>query len=140
MNRKCAAGTGAFLEEMAYRLEIPLGDFDSLARGTKSPAAIGSFCTVFAATEMIARIRSGESRESIVRGIFVSLVKRVRELDPLDGNVVLTGGVAAHNLIIAELLSAEIGREVRVPPDAQFTGALGAALFAGCSARTEPQR
>jgi predicted CoA-substrate-specific enzyme activase len=81
MNRKCAAGTGAFLEEMAHRLEIPLGDFDALARAAKTPAAIGSFCTVFAATEMIARIRSGESRESIVRGIFVSLVKRVRELD-----------------------------------------------------------
>lgn len=130
MNRKCAAGTGAFLEEMSHRLEIPLGDFDSLARGTKTAAAIGSFCTVFAATELIARIRSGESRESIIRGIFLSLVKRVRELDVLDGNVVLTGGVVAHNPVIAELLSTEIGREVRTPPDAQFTGALGAALAA----------
>ncbi len=130
MNRKCAAGTGAFLEEMAYRLEIPLGDFDSLAHGTKTTATIGSFCTVFAATEMIARIRGGESREAIIRGIFVSLVKRVRELDPLGGTVVLTGGVVAHNPVIAELLAAEIGREVLVPPDPQFTGALGAALTA----------
>ena len=31
MNRKCAAGTGAFLEEMSLRLEIPLEDMDALA-------------------------------------------------------------------------------------------------------------
>ena len=32
MNRKCAAGTGAFLEEMSPRLDIPLEEMDGLAR------------------------------------------------------------------------------------------------------------
>ena len=32
MNRKCAAGTGAFLEEMANRLKVDIGRFNSLAR------------------------------------------------------------------------------------------------------------
>ncbi|MDQ7779418.1 MAG: acyl-CoA dehydratase activase [Planctomycetota bacterium] len=130
MNRKCAAGTGAFLEEMAHRLDIPLAEFDRMARTTSASAPISSFCTVFAATELIARIRTGESKESIIRGIFVSLVKRVRELDPLDGDVALTGGVVAYHAVVADLLSAEIGRRVLVPPDPQFTGALGAALVA----------
>ena len=31
MNRKCAAGTGAFLEEMSARLDVPLEDMDKLA-------------------------------------------------------------------------------------------------------------
>ena len=31
MNRKCAAGTGAFLEEMSARLDIPLDEMDGLA-------------------------------------------------------------------------------------------------------------
>lgn len=130
MNRKCAAGTGAFLEEMSHRLDIPLAEFDRMARTASASAPISSFCTVFAATELIARIRSGESKESIIRGIFVSLVKRVRELDPLDGDVALTGGVVAYHAIVADLLSAEIGRQVLVPPEPQFTGALGAALVA----------
>jgi activator of 2-hydroxyglutaryl-CoA dehydratase len=30
MNRKCAAGTGAFLEEMSMRLDIPLEEMDAL--------------------------------------------------------------------------------------------------------------
>ena len=32
MNRKCAAGTGAFLEEMALRLRLPLEQLNRLAR------------------------------------------------------------------------------------------------------------
>ena len=35
MNRKCAAGTGAFLEEMAARLDIPLEEMNKLARQSR---------------------------------------------------------------------------------------------------------
>ena len=31
INRKCAAGTGAFIEELAHRLEVPLEDLTDLA-------------------------------------------------------------------------------------------------------------
>ena len=47
MNRKCAAGTGAFLEEMSPRLDIPLEDMDGLAKQSKDMVKLGSFCTVF---------------------------------------------------------------------------------------------
>jgi activator of 2-hydroxyglutaryl-CoA dehydratase len=57
-------------------------------------------------------------------------VKRIIEMDPLDGEVVLTGGVVAHNPIIAEMFTEQLGRQVLVPPEPQLTGALGAALFA----------
>ncbi|MEJ2283213.1 MAG: acyl-CoA dehydratase activase [Desulfobacterales bacterium] len=39
MNRKCAAGTGAFLEEMSARLDIPLEEMDALAARSR-PAAL----------------------------------------------------------------------------------------------------
>jgi len=51
-------------------------------------------------------------------------------MDPLAGQVAMTGGVVAHNPIIVELLSDALGREVLVPEHAQHTGALGAALIA----------
>jgi len=42
MNRKCAAGTGAFLEEIAHKLDIPIGDFNGLAQAANKTAQIGS--------------------------------------------------------------------------------------------------
>jgi predicted CoA-substrate-specific enzyme activase len=130
MNRKCAAGTGAFLEEIAYRLDLPLGQLNGLAQRATREAALGSFCTVFAATEILERIRAGERVEDIVKGAFRSVVKRLLEMDTVEDPVVMTGGVIAHNPFLATLVEESFGKPVRVPPDAQHLGALGAALFA----------
>ena len=59
MNRKCAAGTGAFLEEIAYRLDLSPADLNGLAERSTQEVALGSFCTVFAATEILEKIRAG---------------------------------------------------------------------------------
>ncbi|MBU0496309.1 MAG: ATPase [Chloroflexi bacterium] len=130
MNRKCAAGTGAFLEEIAHKLDIPIGDFNSLAQGAGSTAQIGSYCTVFTATEVLDRIRAGERTDDIIRGLFDSVAKRILEMDTLTGRVIMTGGVVAYNTIVAELLSARAGVEVEIAPHPQEMGAFGAALFA----------
>jgi (R)-2-hydroxyacyl-CoA dehydratese activating ATPase len=130
MNRKCAAGTGAFLEEIAVRLDLPVEQLDGLAAAATEAARLSSFCTVFAKTEILAHLRAGVPVESIVRGAFVSVATRALEMAPLEGRVMLTGGVAAHNPTVALLLSEKIGRDVIVPPHAQFSGALGAALLA----------
>jgi len=130
MNRKCAAGTGAFIEEMALRLGLDVSEMDGLARSTGESVRLSSFCTVFAKTEILSHLRRGRPVAAIVRGAFHSVINRVVEMDPLDGRVVMTGGVVAHNGAIAEILSERIGRPVEVPPYPQFTGALGAALSA----------
>ena len=130
MNRKCAAGTGAFLEEIAYKLDIPLSDLNHLAQTASETAHIGSYCTVFTATEVLDRIRTGERVDSIVRGLFDSVAKRILEMDTLSGQVVMTGGVVAFNTIVAELLSTRAGLEVKIAPHPQEMGAFGAALFA----------
>ncbi|MBI5534072.1 MAG: ATPase [Deltaproteobacteria bacterium] len=130
MNRKCAAGTGAFLEEIAVRLNLPLGKLDSLAAATSQAVQLSSFCTVFAKTEILTHLRMGAAVESIVRGAFLSVATRVLEMDPLEGDVVLTGGVAEHNPVLAAIVAQKLGRQVIVPPDPQHTGALGAALLA----------
>jgi predicted CoA-substrate-specific enzyme activase len=135
MNRKCAAGTGAFLEEMAHKLDIPIGHLNDLATAADRTAEIGSYCTVFTATEVLDRIRAGERVDEIVRGLFDSVAKRIVEMDTLVGRVMMTGGVVAFNPIVAELLSARIGigragGSVEIAPHAQEMGAFGAALFA----------
>jgi len=130
MNRKCAAGTGAFIEEIALRLNLNLEDMNALSQKSDKAVKLSSFCTVFAKTEILAHLRQGVPVEQIVRGAFLSVITRVMEMAPLDGAVVLTGGVVAHNPTIAEILAKKLGHEVNVPPNPQFTGALGAALMA----------
>jgi predicted CoA-substrate-specific enzyme activase len=130
MNRKCAAGTGAFLEEIAHRLALDISQLNALAESSTKDVSLGSFCTVFAATEVLEKIRAGVEVADIVRGAFHSVVKRIVEMDRVDGLLVATGGVVAHNPFLAKLLGESFGAEAHIAPDAQCTGAFGAALFA----------
>ncbi len=130
MNRKCAAGTGAFLEEMSARLDIPLEDMDLLARQSQNMVKLGSFCTVFSGTEVLENIREGKAVPDIVKGIFFSMIKRVMEMDSLSENVIMTGGVVAHNRFLVTMTEEIIERAIRVPEHPQLTGAIGAALYA----------
>jgi predicted CoA-substrate-specific enzyme activase len=130
MNRKCAAGTGAFLEEMALRLDVPLGEMDRLASQSENMVKLGSFCTVFSATEVLENIRKGNKLPDIVKGVFFSMIKRVLEMDALTQKVVMTGGVVAHNPFMVKMTEQIIEREILVPDYPQLTGAIGAALYA----------
>lgn len=130
MNRKCAAGTGAFLEEMSPRLDIPLEEMNQLATLSQNMVTLGSFCTVFSATEVLEKIRAGKKVEDIVKGLFYSVVKRVLEMDSLTEKIVMTGGVVAHNQYIVDMVAEITGEPIFVPEFPQLTGAIGAALYA----------
>jgi len=130
MNRKCAAGTGAFLEEISARLDIPLEEMDGLAAQSNDMVKLGSFCTVFSATEVLENIRHGKKIEDIVKGVFFSVIRRVTEMDSMTEIVVMTGGVVAHNPYLIKMAEEMISRKVLVPEHPQLTGAIGAALYA----------
>ena len=130
MNRKCAAGTGAFIEEIAYRLALDVSELNALAEKSTNDVSLGSFCTVFAATEVLAKIRAGVDVADIVRGAFNSVVKRIVEMDRVEGMLVMTGGVVANNPFLAKLIGQAFGTEAHIAPYAQYNGAFGAALFA----------
>ncbi len=130
MNRKCAAGTGAFLNEIAQKLEVPLNELNSMAMGSDLNSPLSSFCTVFASTEILQRMKDGERIEDLVRGAYESVIRRVIEMEELEGTIIMTGGVIAYHPIIAEILGGLLDMKIRTPPLPQLTGALGAALFA----------
>jgi len=53
-NPLCAAGTGRFIEQQAYRLGIDLDDFSRIAlKFEESPPRIAARCSVFAKTDLI---------------------------------------------------------------------------------------
>lgn len=130
MNRKCAAGTGAFLEEMSTRLDIPIEKMDGLARQSTEIVELGSFCTVFSATEVLEKIRQGKKVPDIIKGLFLSVIKRVVEMDILTNYVTMTGGVVEHNPFLVEMVKEKTGTDILTPEHPQLTGAVGAALFA----------
>ncbi|MCP4453727.1 MAG: ATPase [Planctomycetes bacterium] len=137
MNRKCAAGTGAFIEEIAHRLALDISELNALAANSTKDISLGSYCTVFAATEVLEKIRAGVDVADIVRGAFNSVVKRIAEMDRIDGLLVATGGVVAHNPFLAQLIGQSFGTEAHVVEHAQYTGAFGAALYAAEQAQVK---
>lgn len=130
MNRKCAAGTGSFLEEMALRLDVGIGALPSLAAGYGEELQLGSFCTVFTGTEVLGLIRQGKRPADLARAAYRSVVKRVLEMERVEGRIVATGGVVAHHPMIVELLEKATGAPVTVPEHPQEIGALGVAVAA----------
>jgi predicted CoA-substrate-specific enzyme activase len=130
MNRKCAAGTGSFLEEMALRLDVRIGELPALAAASTEEVELGSFCTVFTGTEVLGLIRQGKRPADLARAAYRSVVKRVLEMERVEGRVVATGGVVAHHPMVVELLGRAIGSPVLVPEHAQETGAIGVAMAA----------
>ena len=130
MNDKCAAGTGRFLEVILGRLHVPLGEVaEHVARAVRA-VPVSSTCTVFAESEVISLVAQGEPLEGIVKGLHQALASRVASLARLagvTGELFMSGGVALNGAMRGALEEA-LGRTVRVVPDPQLVGALGAAL------------
>lgn len=133
MNEKCAAGTGRFLDVMARVLESQTSELGDLDAQSIAPVDISSTCTVFAESEVISRLASGEAIPDIVAGIHKSVARRtaglVRRLGPVEEPVAMSGGVA-RNAGVVRALERELGVPISVPSDCQLCGALGAALLA----------
>ena len=131
MNDRCAAGTGRFLEVVSGRLGLGIADMGRLAAASAKPARISSTCVVFAETEIIGLLADGGRPEDIVAGVQNAIASRVAAMAGRDFSppVVFTGGVAltpGMDRALAEALETP----VRIAPDPQMTGALGAAILA----------
>ena len=133
MNTVCAAGTGSFLDQQAFRLGIPIEEFGPLALQSQRPTKIAGRCTVFAESDMIHKQQMGHTREDIVAGLCQALVrnylnnlfkgKEIRE------PILFQGGVAA-NQGMARAFEQALRCPVIVPPHYEVMGAIGIALLA----------
>lgn len=130
MNDKCAAGTGRFLDVMAGILMIGVEELEKYAANATNVIPISSTCTVFAESEVISQLSKNADKNDLVAGICSSVASRVAALAKRIGlkeDVYMSGGVA-QNGGVRNALSKELGVEVKYTEDAQYMGALGAAL------------
>ena len=136
-NPLCAAGTGRFLEQQAYRLGISMDDFARLALHCQAtPPRIAARCSVFAKSDLIHLQQKGVPLSTMLYALCESIARMVVSLQKgvLDEPVYFVGGVAANGAIVRALngvLSARNGHqvEVTVPQDCLYIEALGAALL-----------
>ena len=59
MNGTCAGGTGAFIDQMATLLNVPLEELDGLAKQYEKTYTIASRCGVFAKTDIQPLLNQG---------------------------------------------------------------------------------
>lgn len=131
MNAKCAAGTGTFLESIAVKLGMTLTELDELAMKSSNPTMVNSYCTVFAGTEVIERIKEGQAPDDIAMGLFRSIATRVKEMiSGRGGSIGATGGVVEHCRAMVSALEEALQSEILLSPMPQHAGAYGAALLA----------
>ncbi|RPJ80957.1 MAG: 2-hydroxyglutaryl-CoA dehydratase, partial [Acidobacteria bacterium] len=75
MNTVCAAGTGSFLDQQAFRLGISIEKFGDHAAQSRNRVTIASKCTVFAESDMIHKAQLGAPTEDIIAGLCDGIVR-----------------------------------------------------------------
>ncbi|MCX5992170.1 MAG: acyl-CoA dehydratase activase [Chloroflexi bacterium] len=142
-NPLCAAGTGMFLGQQAYRLGISMEDFSRLAMEFEgTPPRIAARCSVFAKTDLIHLQQKGVPIGAMLYALCGSIARMVASLKKgvFEEPIFCVGGVAANAAIIKalnEVLSARNGRpaNVIVPENNLYIEALGAAILSRESGR-----
>ncbi|MEN8613855.1 acyl-CoA dehydratase activase, partial [Dehalogenimonas sp. THU2] len=136
-NPLCAAGTGRFLEQQAYRLGITMDELARTALAHEGPVPrIAARCSVFAKSDLIHLQQKGVSLSAMLYALCESIARMIISLkkEPFETPIYLVGGVAANGAVLRalnNLLTTKIGRpvSVAVPQDCLHTEALGAALL-----------
>ncbi len=128
MNRKCAAGTGSFLEEIAFRMDVSALEFNQFAEQASEEIRINSFCTVFAVSEIIGMIKNGSNIPGIILGVYNSVIERSFELALVEDFLVVTGGIPDNHPIILELFKKKFSN-TQSPEKSQFMAAYGCVLL-----------
>ncbi len=139
MTSQCASGSGQFLENIARYLGVAIDDIGQLSLKGDSPEQVSGICAVLAETDVINMVSRGITTSNILRGIHLSMAKRLigqMRMVKTVGAVLVTGGLARNSGFIAamqELADKDkrLKAEIRVHPDSVYAGAIGAALWAG---------
>lgn len=134
MNSVCAAGTGSFLDQQAYRLKIPIEKFGDYALRAKNSARIAGRCTVFAESDMIHKQQLGFSKEALISGLCDALVRNylnnIAKGKDLEEPILFQGGVAFNEGMRAAF-EKEFNSPIIIPKNFHVMGAIGSALLVG---------
>ena len=135
MNGSCAGGTGAFLDEVASILRVPVGELNSLAERGETVYDISGRCGVYAKTDIQPLLNQGVSKENLALSAYHAVAKQtiggLAQGLTMSGPVIFEGGpMTFHPRLIgvfAERLELKT-EEVLIPEHPEIMVAYGAAL------------
>ena len=76
MNGSCAGGTGAFIDEIAAVLNVPLEEFDALAAQGQCVYDISGRCGVYAKTDIQPLLNQGVSKQDLALSSLHAIAKQ----------------------------------------------------------------
>ncbi len=135
MNGSCAGGTGAFLDEIATLLKVPIEELDALAAQGTTVYSISGRCGVYAKTDIQPLLNQGVTKADIALSTFHAVAKQTlgglaQGLD-ICPPVVFEGGPLTFNKTLVRVFSERLklsGGEAILPENPEVIVAQGAAL------------
>ena len=137
MNGSCAGGTGAFIDEMAALLKVPVEQFDELAARGQSVHQVSGRCGVYAKTDIQPLLNQGVSKEDLALSSFHAIAKQTigglaQGLD-IHPPVIFEGGPLTFNPTLVRVFAERLELaedDIVIPQNPETIVALGAALAA----------
>jgi (R)-2-hydroxyacyl-CoA dehydratese activating ATPase len=126
----CASSSGHFLIVIANVLQLKLEDIGPLSLKSHHPVNFTTGCAVFGESEAISRVAEGFSKEDILAGVHQALADKIASLLAkvgIEEACAISGGGGLNAGLIKRLENQ--GTHLLVPPQPQFTNALGAAVI-----------
>ncbi len=134
MNGTCAGGTGAFIDQMATLMDVPVERLEGLSEAHERSYAIASRCGVFAKSDIQPLLNQGARKEDVARSIFEAVagqtVAGLAQGREIAGNVVYLGGPLTFFAQLRDCFDRSLGVRGIHPEDALYFVAIGAALQA----------
>ncbi len=152
MNGSCAGGTGAFIDEIASVLNIPVEKFDETAAKGTCVYDVSGRCGVYAKTDIQPLLNQGVSKEDLALSAFHAIAKQtiggLAQGLEIKSPVVFEGGPLTFNPTLVQVFAQRLGlteEDVLIPERPELMMALGAALYLsdleeGRQKREKPQR
>ncbi len=132
MNSVCAAGTGSFLDQQAYRMGLTIEEFGHLALKSKNPPRVAGRCSVFAKSDMIHLQQIATPDYDIVAGLCYAVARNFKATigkgKDFVAPVAFQGGVAANQGVrkaFKDVLELD-DKDYIIPAHFASMGALGA--------------
>ncbi len=134
MNGSCAGGTGAFIDQMATLLNVPIEQLNELAEQHEKTYTIASRCGVFAKTDIQPLLNQGAKKNDIAASIFMAVVNQtiagLAQGREIKGNIVYLGGPLTFIPQLRTGFDKALKTNGICPENSLYYVAMGAALCA----------
>ena len=135
MNGSCAGGTGAFIDEMASILKVPVAELNRLAKCGRTVYDISGRCGVYAKTDIQPLLNQGAPKEDLALSSLHAIAKQtiggLAQGIPIEKPVIFEGGPLTYVPELVRVFAERLALsddDIVVPEHPQLMVAYGAAL------------